>query len=686
ASDTHEWSGNLAWGKQWDRGFITLVSSFQDRGDLSGADRTLSANADHRSFGGRDARLPFSCNPGNVFTVDGTPLPGGTSSFAAVSASATGNPQQSGFQGTYGLLNTCSLTSTTSLIPEARQASVFASAKYEMTSNSELFSELLFSNTKQTTQSTMPGLFGLPGLAQFRVPASNPFNPFGRTVGVSVGLAGVGPTVFENDTDYYRALVGVRGKLFQLDRWDWELAGWGSKDENLRTTSNNLNAAAAQAALNATDPALALNPFVSGPIASQQVLRSLLRENEEKYRGQMRSLNGFVRGPLVELSSGSVEVVAGGEIDRNDLFSSRNTTSHANFHRLNYALFAELLIPILGSQETVARKLAATVAARYDHDDEFGGAASPQFGLEWRPADGLLIRGTYADAFKAPSLFDVYRSTSSFQTIVLDPRRGNQPTTIVETVGGNRNLRPESGWSRTFGVVYAPTRSDGLEVSLTHWDVNEIDSIQFLSSATLVPNESFFPGAVVRAPSQNGQVGAIIQVNDSSYNFGRIEVAGIDYAIKYRYRGAVGDWVPSLSATQTYHYRAALTPGLAATDRVSAASDDGNWAPRWRGIAQLDWQYGALRASVAGRYTGAYQDYGSTRDIGDFWLYDFNTRYTVAFSEQALVREAYAELGGANILDKEPQFSNYNFGFAGYDPAQADIRGRFLYLRLGTRF
>ncbi len=44
----------------------------------------------------------------------------------------------------------------------------------------------------------------------------------------------------------------------------------------------------------------------------------------------------------------------------------------------------------------------------------------------------------------------------------------------------------------------------------------------------------------------------------------------------------------------------------------------------------------------------------------------------------------YAEVGGVNLFNTLPQYSNYDNGYVGYDPAQSDIRGRFLYVKLGT--
>jgi hypothetical protein len=44
------------------------------------------------------------------------------------------------------------------------------------------------------------------------------------------------------------------------------------------------------------------------------------------------------------------------------------------------------------------------------------------------------------------------------------------------------------------------------------------------------------------------------------------------------------------------------------------------------------------------------------------------------------------ELGAVNLFDQTPQFSGYLFNLVGYDPAQGDIRGRFVYAQVGVNF
>jgi len=227
-------------------------------------------------------------------------------------------------------------------------------------------------------------------------------------------------------------------------------------------------------------------------------------------------------------------------------------------------------------------------------------------------------------------------------------------------------------------------------LSVTHWDLDDDGNIHGLPAQTIVNNASLFPGYVIRASSCSGAPPCpITRVIRTFLNFGAINVRGFDYQMSYTLRTSFGQWLPSLSATDTYRYTSALQPGLPQTDRTSKANDDGNFAPRWRGIAALGWKLGPYAANVNGRYLGSYQDYDSTREIGNVWLCDVNFRYAVGDAiahDNQWLRGAYFELGGVNVFNRQPEYSNYEFGSVGYDTAEADIRGRFLYGQIGLKW
>src|SRR5258708_38187396 len=110
------------------------------------------------------------------------------------------------------------------------------------------------------------------------------------------------------------------------------------------------------------------------------------------------------------------------------------------------------------------------------------------------------MRASYGKAFKAPTLNEVHAPITSYQAVVTDPLRGGQTELVNVVNGGNPNLRPETGQSRSFGLVYTSLAIPNLRVSVTHWAIDETNSIQALYQQAIIDNQNLFPGVVVRGP------------------------------------------------------------------------------------------------------------------------------------------------------------------------------------------
>lgn len=689
ASGTQETNASAVWGKRWDHAALSVIASYQKRSPLYGLDRAVTANNDYTQYGGGDARLD-ACSLADIYSTNGGNLPGTNSPYAAVSQSSTVH----NYVAVPGQLNKCSFYGYQQLLPETHRDSILVQGHYGLTSSVDVFGGLLYSHVIEDDFVGPPFLYGAPGYQQFTVSANNPYNPYGQTVGVSQLLSSLGNSVLgvPTATVFFRPSLGLKGTLFS--DWYWETSGWISADRTQYAQTGNLDATATQAALNSSDPATALNPFIAGPPGTSQELRSLLVNYYARYRGQETGVNGFVRGPLLKLPSGAVDIVLGSEYDH-DTFSAENINNpfatSGTYHRDAFSVFGEAHIPIVANHDnpSVGDRLALTVAGRYNHFDDFGSNTTPQYGVEFRPANTLLLRGTYSRSFKAPTLPDLDGPQTVIASTVNDPLLNNQIEAISLVSGSNPKLHPETGFSSTYGFVYSSEAIPDLQLSVTHWQINEFNNMQRFSENDLVQNENLFPNNVIRAAScPSGPPCPIVEIIDNPVNFGEINVAGLDYQVTYKARSEVGIWTPSLNATQTYRYNEALLPNSPPTDAASKAQDSGNWAPHWKATAALGWTLGPYSAHVDARYVGRYQDYDTTsHELGNFWLYDVNARYLIGQAlahDDPWLRGAYIEVGGVNISNSLPVYSDRNGG--GYDPTQYDIRGRFLYALAGIKW
>src|SRR5690606_31698693 len=69
--------------------------------------------------------------------------------------------------------------------------------------------------------------------------------------------------------------------------------------------------------------------------------------------------------------------------------------------------YLELDIPLLANV-TGAQELALNVASRYSDYDAFGDTTNSKASFRWRPIEDVLVRGTWAQGFRAPSVSDLY--------------------------------------------------------------------------------------------------------------------------------------------------------------------------------------------------------------------------------------------------------------------------------------
>jgi len=681
---------NAVWGKKFERGNVSLVGSYQVRGALLNTDRELTSNQDYRRYGGLDERST-SCAPGNVYSADGKNLPGLSSTFAGIPYSQSGALTPSDFASTSGVVNKCSSGSFGgTIIPSTHRASIMGNGTYALTDATQAFFQTAY------TQIDQAPYLSPRSVTKVRVPAANPFNPFGVPVLVTYRFASEGRYGSYLGTEMFSRLVGGFKGTWG-DRWDWEISTWQSGDHTNSKETNTINTAALASVLASTDPAQTVNLFSSGVPASQAVLDKILYDAPAYASSKMKVVNGFMRGSLFDLPAGPVTVVLGGEYDhmRQSLYAPADGLPNRDtFSRSSRSIFGETHIPILAASDSgVGEKLAFTFAGRYDKYSDIGSRFTPQGGVEFRPIESLLLRATYAEAFKAPDLRAIYASPIVYTGIEIapDPLRGGElyPTTFK--AGGDLNLKPQTGNSRSVGFVWSSKSIENLQVSLTNFRVTQSDRIIQPNALTMIANPSAFPGRIVRqAPTADdiakGYAGMITLIDASYTNYGELIVEGFDVDVDYKFDTAIGTFSPALSVTEVYKYDAAVAPNAPLQDRLGYASADA-FATRWKGTVALAYSNGSWSARTAGRYISGYLDYDLARHLGDFWLFDASVHYALGkdfFADDSLLKNAYMEASVVNAFNKAPQFTDY-FG-TGYDPRMADIRGRFVSMTVGTRW
>ena len=251
-----------------------------------------------------------------------------------------------------------------------------------------------------------------------------------------------------------------------------------------------------------------------------------------------------------------------------------------------YALLAELNIPVLKNMEF-------NVALRYDDYSDVGSNVSPKIAFRWQALDNLLLRASYNQGFRAPTLYDIYAPNSITNTAdpwddpVLCP--GGNPLPQANPArdcaqqfnsqgGGNKALQPETSESWSFGLVFDVTRN--VSASVDYWNTRIEDNISVISENAIFNDTTKYANRFVRcntlSPAQQQALdsqcfGAF--VNDPAYsplayivqtqeNLGNIKAAGLDFSFQARSGGTeYGNFSLSLSGTYMLNYEQQLEKG-----------------------------------------------------------------------------------------------------------------------------
>ena len=453
--------------------------------------------------------------------------------------------------------------------------------------------------------------------------------------------------------------------------WNWDAGVNFNQYDTVLTETGNLNLLSLQQALGpsflnsngavqcgtAAKP-IGLNQCVplnilGGPSASTPaMINYVMMTGLEKLQSQSREYFANVTGGLFDLPAGEVAVAAGYDYrqlsgyDRPDsmISSGYSTVPAVQPTTANYSInefYAELNVPLLKDLPG-AKQLALDISSRYSDYSSFGSTVNSKYSLTWKPIDDLLIRGTYAQGFRAPTLSDVFgggTQTFDYYTDSCDRKFGattdpkvaaactaagagpgfrqtdinGKPVTAPSTQGstpfiagaGNAYLKPENSTTRTAGIVYSPSWVAGLDVSLDWYDIKITNAITALGATDVlnncyVRNIQGFCNAFQRDPVTH----QVINLYRGNVNEGLLSTAGYDFGAHYRLpEFGFGKFAIGLDANYLASYN------QQATSNSQAFGSAGYYnQPRIRANLSLDWSNGNWGATWAMRYYGAFRD------------------------------------------------------------------------------
>ena len=714
-TDTSEYRASLITGFSNERSGteLVVVADYFQREALFQTDRYFSESIDQRRQGG-SSFLSSVANPGTIFDpVTGNPL--------RVPANSDGTPEVSEFRPGRNRFDRAPFQP---LVPETERFGFTSRAKIRLAPAVDLFTEFGYRNIFTRQQLSPAPIEG--DVENISVPAANPFNPFGADVVFRYRVTEAGPRVDEINSDFYRAVAGVKLRL--PGRWELESALLFSQTDSELNGFNNLSRPAVLAALADTNPATSFNVFgagnnVNNPATIQSFLVTTTREGKSTLYGADAKMSG----PMFALPAGELLTAFGMEFrheeldDQFDPFSTAggvidlNSTS-ASGERDIIAGFAEFYAPIISNEMAVPgiHKLEAQFALRGENYSDFGSTVNPKIGLAWQPvADWLLLRASWSTGFRAPSLVQSSTGSLTFSQELRDSTRfavtgapEDESQSLQILSGGNPNLDSEDSENFSAGFVLTPPVVPGLTFSADYFNIEIEKSIASLDPQFILDNEADFPGLVVRAPASAADIalgipGNVLLVNTSFQNLGFIQVQGVDATLEYvTPKTPAGTFSFRLDAAYMHNFEQQGSAGEPIRELAGTFV-----RPQWRGRAQFAWRIGGFEAITTFNYIDSYEDLPADRTVDYSTTVDVLLEYRFAKAKRVAVDSkteakntvesvthtsgsrcldgVAVRVGVRNIFDDPPPFANNT---AGYPAPLEDPRQRFVFIDIEKKF
>jgi outer membrane receptor protein involved in Fe transport len=650
------------------------------------------------------------------------------------------------------------------LMTPQERGSLFTTMNYDVNDYVSAYGEALYTHT---SSGFIIAPLPFDAVQDDTIIAANSFyNPFKVAFG---GISGKNPNMQTRaltigtrhssvTTQDALANAGLKGKIADSG-WEWDLnVGYSHKDQDqdisgyllkdkltqalgpsFKDTDNVVKCGTPGNIIPGCTPINIFNLDDPATIASLQALSTNYTTNYV-YRTKSAALN--VNGKIFELPAGDVQLAVGSEYrDQEGEFTvdaltrgapplfltcllaqetcSGNSSAHYNIKEYYAEIFAPLLKDLPGVRSL---NLNAGIR-RSDYSKEtIGNSTNAEFKLEYRPINDVLVRGSYAEVFRAPTIADLafaptqdtptFKDPCLFLTaaqVAANPNlskacvgvptdgtyKGTGLSQITGLVTGSPNLKPETGDVYTFGVVYDSSFIRGLSMNVDYWHYTLDDLIiqldpNYAISQCVATGNNDFCGLVTRFNDPTSPNTGNIQVfQEPITNIGKLKTDGFDFGVKYSLRQtAIGSFNFSLDVTRINSYENTPAPGAAPVEIAGTFDRQfGNYA-KWRGLAGLGWQYAGLDGLVTLRYIGKLQvndpdgkiENAPPLQISQVAYVDLTLGYNFPTNTRV-------QLGATNLTDRTPPILYQNNVInANTDVSTYDTLGRRWFVGVTQKF
>jgi iron complex outermembrane recepter protein len=635
----------------------------------------------------------------------------------------------------------------------------FATGGKRLTDHAALVVEMLYLQRRSNRE-----LSPVEFVANNPISKDSVYNPFGGDVlDYRRRFVELGPRRYIDDVNTYRLVVGLTGtipeSLAVLKNWKYEVSANHGVTSTRGTTTGHLldpfvadalgpsmldangvpicvrkpGDAATQIIYVAAQafPCVPLNLLGNpGTIPSEQ-LKNLTYNDAIIGTDIMRTVLATASGQVVELPNhGDISLSLGADYRHefgeqlSEVAGVGYSTDDAmrptdgRFHI--WESFGELaVVPISGHD--IAQRVELDLGVRALRHSRFGSKVIYKVGGLFRTMHGIAVRGTYATAFRAPSLPDIFGGRTEHNpaaedpcdtkppsagegTRTLDPMVqaqctaqgvpvGSKITTgqQLSVVGGNPDLKPETAATATIGVVVEPPQLKGLALTADYWHIDIRNAIETLGVQTIFANcyDRGVP-AYCEQIHRDPVTHRISPVDQFLQNVTRTTMSGVDVALWYDTK------LPELGVIRSrlegqYLLRYDLDTSLQVIHGVGFY--DLGVYPRYKANLSSNWAHpSGASGGFTLRYVGKYEEcagnncnndpnLAAARDVDRYFKLDLFGGYDF----RSGLGKTTLQLGVNNLFDATPPMV-YNAAAANSDAATYDFIGRMAYVRLSQLF
>lgn len=752
---------DIAWGGATDRANWFIGASYYDQQEVASIDRertrvpvfgTGNALGSSRVPGGR-FRFTDPRNGGSYDLTTDPTLTNPTYTPGLPNCTAAGLDRPDGFRCWLGSRDAFNYAEYNLVSTPSERAGVFGQVRFDLGDSVSWYARALYNRRESLNQAAPEPIDLGPGsgtdfASNVVIPANHPFNPFGIRLD-STNIQTIrrrpiegGPRLFAQEVDTWYVGTGVEGTFEVGERgwfWDANVAHSVNRAEQENRGSYNIRnivtALGDPTVCAATPGCTPLDIFGFNTITPEMLayISPLFRDESEN---KLSQATANLSGELVDLWAGALAFATGYEYRKYEgSYDPDPQTVRGEYNgvpslptRGEYdvnEVYAEFNLPLM-SDSSWGKKLELNVAGRYSDYSTFGGEFVPKYGLRWQVAEEFLLRGTFAEGFRAPSIGELYGLGTRFDANIVDPCLGANfaanaancttlgvapgtpqfdPQIGVET-GGNVNLEPERSQSFSLGFVWSPTFLEDswiaqrVDLEGTFYKHRIEGAIQApdpqtqlnLCVATLQPQ---YCNGIVR----NASTDQIEAFDNLLANFNVIKTDGWDFDVYWTLpETSIGQfkvswlnsWVGNYEAVGDDGSRQPLEVGLLVSDPVTRS------IPRWNSTGVLEWQLNNWSASWTARHVselvescGDAADFDICRDdpapglnrLGSTTFHDVQVGYKIDW-----MRGLQLLAGMNNVFGKDPPVC-LSCNLNSFDGSTYDLPGGgFWYVRADLRF